>query len=133
LALAVGRTAFQWATDHGDLDVAADICTRAATFAFNYQEVAAKITTAAAGLGNGTFHESPLYRVPSPNGSQPRPTVQAVDREIWKKGPGDDSGPGDDAGGASSAAPTPNADAMRNAVNYLPQGGRPNIRLVRWL
>lgn len=84
-----GSPALQLARQAQAQALAANIRIRAAQLVALDEEVAARITTAAAGISDITFHESPPSPVsePSSGNGQRTGTAQAVDYHTWKRSP----------------------------------------------
>jgi hypothetical protein len=101
---------------------AANIRAQVLTLMSTDTQVAAQITSAAAGLNDLRFGTSGI----NPNGNGQKPSAQLVDNRTFKQAPAPDPSPG----GGSSPTPTPNAQNIQDAIKDLPRGTGKNIRLV---
>jgi hypothetical protein len=95
--------------------LAADIRMRLAELIATDQQVAAKITTAAAGVGKGSFADND-----NGNGDG-RPTVQAVDNRILKQAPPQPEPPDPPPG---PMPPINGAEDVKRALDPLQNGGK---------
>ena len=87
-----GPRALQAARQAQAQALAADIRAKAATLTATDQEVAAKVTTAAAGLRGVTLGDGQSLP-PDRDATQRKPRFKAVDQHVWRQGPGDGGEP----------------------------------------
>jgi hypothetical protein len=87
-----GPPALQAARQAQAQALAADIRAKAATLTATDQEVAAKVTTAAAGLRGVTLGDGQSLP-PDRDATQRKPRFEAVDQHVWRQGPGDGGEP----------------------------------------